>query len=117
MRASPNSASVRRQMAAIGDRFLDRVLAEFDAMEQGLAVLGAGDASAVRVLELFAHRIHGSSAIFGFAALSEAAEALEVLLASGQSRGNPVGAVPEIAQGVAAVRAAAQTARAECAPR
>jgi HPt (histidine-containing phosphotransfer) domain-containing protein len=106
------SAELQSQMDRIGGRFLDRVLADFDAMEKALALFGAGDATAAGTLEMFAHRIHGSSAIFGFAALSDAAGALETLLASGQTRGDPAGAAPEVAAGVAAVRAAAQAARA-----
>lgn len=106
------SAELQGQMEKIGGRFLDRVLAEFDAMERTLAVLGTGDAAALRALEMFAHRIHGSSAIFGFSTLSEVAGALETLLASSQVQGNPVKAVPDIALGLAAVRAAAQAAHA-----
>ncbi|MEQ1579645.1 MAG: Hpt domain-containing protein [Steroidobacteraceae bacterium] len=111
------SAELQSQMEKIGGRFLDRVLAEFDAMESALAVLGTGDAAALSALEMFAHRIHGSSAIFGFSALSEAAGALEALLASGQVQGSPVNAIPDIALGLAAVRAAAQAAHAGTASR
>ncbi len=109
------SAELQGQMARIGTRFLDRVLAEFDAMDKALAGLGTGDATVASSLEMFAHRIHGSSAIFGFAALSEAAGALEELLVSELVQRNPVKAQPEIAQGMDAVRAAAQAARAGCA--
>ena len=59
-----------------------------------------------------AHRIHGSSAIFGFAGLSEAAGALEALLMASRSQGDPVEAAPDIAAHLAAVRAAAEAARA-----
>lgn len=109
------SAELQRQMDKIGGRFLGRVLADFDAMEKALALFGSGDATAAGALEMFAHRIHGSSAIFGYAALSDAAGALETLLASDQTRGDPAAAAPEVAAGVAAVRAAAHAARAGCA--
>jgi HPt (histidine-containing phosphotransfer) domain-containing protein len=108
------SAELQGQMEKIGGRFLERVLADFDAMEQALSMMAVGDASAVAKLEMFAHRIHGSSAIFGFAAVSETAGALEALLASGQVQGSPVNAVPAIAKGLAAVRAAAKAALEGC---
>ena len=85
------SAELKAQMEKIGGRFLDRVLTEFDAADSALAALRSGDAAAAGLLEMFAHRVHGSSAIFGFAALSEAAGALEALLVSGPARENPVG--------------------------
>jgi HPt (histidine-containing phosphotransfer) domain-containing protein len=106
------SAELQDQMEKIGARFLDRVLAEFDAIEKALAQFGAGDATASGTLEMFAHRIHGSSAIFGYGALSDAAGALETLLTSSHTRGDPAAAAPEVAAGVAAVRVAAHAARA-----
>lgn len=109
------SAELQSQMDEIGSRFLDRVLAEFDAMEKALALFRSGDAEAAGALEMFAHRIHGSSAVFGYASLSDAAGALESLLASGQSSANPAATAPEVASGMAAVRAAACAARAGCA--
>jgi len=102
------SAELQHQMEQIGARFLDRVLPDLDAMEELLAELGAGNASAAAALEMVAHRIHGSSAIFGFSMLSEAAGAIEALLASVQLHGDSVAAMPAIAEGMAAVRAAAQ---------
>jgi HPt (histidine-containing phosphotransfer) domain-containing protein len=106
------SAELQSQMARIGDRFLDRVLADFDAMNKALAALGSGEPAAATALEMFAHRVHGSSAIFGFVALSEAAGALEMLLVSEQAQANPVASLPAITQCMAAVHAAAQAARA-----
>lgn len=106
------SAELQSQMDRIGGRFLDRVLADFDAMEKVLAMFRRGDTTAAGTLEMFAHRIHGSSAIFGYVALSDAAGALETLLGLEQTRGDPAAAAPEVAAGVAAVRAAAQAARA-----
>lgn len=106
------SVELQDQMEKIGGRFLDRVLADFEAMEKALQELRSGDAAAAGALEMFAHRIHGSSAIFGFAAVSEAAGALEALLTAVRSQGDPVAAVPDVARHMAAVRTAAEAARA-----
>lgn len=106
------SAELQDQMEKIGARFLDRVLADFDAMELTLQELRSGNASAAATLEMSAHRIHGSGAIFGFSGLSEAAGALEALLMAVRSQGDPVAAVPDIAAHMTAVRTAAQAARA-----
>ncbi len=106
------SEELQQQMEKIGGRFLDRVLADFDSMETALQELRSGNASAAGTLEMSAHRIHGSSAIFGFAALSEVAGALEALLMAVRSQGDPVAAAPDIAAHIDAVRTAAQAARA-----
>ena len=111
------SAELQSQMEKIGGRFLDRVLADFDAMEKLLAALASGDAAASTALEMFAHRIHGSSAIFGFSSLSEAAGALEALLGTDHVKKDPVASLQEVVDGMAAVRAAAEAARGASAAR
>jgi HPt (histidine-containing phosphotransfer) domain-containing protein len=106
------SAELQQEMEKIGGRFLERVLADFDAIEKALQELRSGNAAAAGTLEMSAHRIHGSSAIFGFAALSEVAGALEALLMAVRSQGDPVAAAPDIAVHIDAMRTAAQAARA-----
>lgn len=111
------SAELQSQMERIGGRFLDRVLADFDAMDKLLVALGSGDAAAASALEMFAHRIHGSSAIFGFSLLSDAAGSLEALLGSEALKRDPVASLQEVVNDMGAVRAAAEAARAACASR
>lgn len=78
--AKDRPAELQRQMDQIGDRFLQRLLAELSMMEALVADLEAGDFSGLKDLELFAHRIHGSSAMFGFTAVSSLAGELEQLV-------------------------------------
>lgn len=78
--ASDRPAELQRQMDQIGDRFLQRLLAELAMMHELIADLEAGEFSGLKDLELFAHRIHGSSAMFGFTAISALAGELEKLV-------------------------------------
>lgn len=73
-------AELQRQMDQIGDRFLQRLLAELAMMSELIADLEAGELSGLKDLELFAHRIHGSSAMFGFTDISALAGELEKLV-------------------------------------
>jgi HPt (histidine-containing phosphotransfer) domain-containing protein len=105
------TAELQSQMDRIGGRFLERALVDIDAMEKALDDLKGGNPAAAANLELFAHRIHGSSAIFGYTGLSEAAGRLESLLASWAASGATV-SVGEVSTHLAHLRAAAQAARA-----
>ncbi len=78
--AGDRRAEMQRRMEHIGDRFVQRLLTELATMRELLADLRAGDFSGVRDLELFAHRIHGSSAMFGFTDVSRLAGELEQLV-------------------------------------
>lgn len=111
------SAELQSQMEKIGGRFVDRVLADFDAMEKVLVALGSGDAAAASELEMFAHRIHGSSAIFGFSLLSDAAGSLEALLGSEAFKRDPAASLQDVVNAMRAVRGAAEAARAACVSR
>lgn len=88
--AGGRPTELQRQMDRIGDRFVQRLLAELTMMRELIVDLRAGEFAALQDLELFAHRIHGSSAMFGLAAISELAGELENLL----SRVEPA-ALPE----------------------
>ncbi len=74
------TTELQRQMDQIGDRFVQRLLTELTVMREALADVRAGELSALKDLELTAHKIHGSSAMFGFTRLSELAGALERLV-------------------------------------
>jgi HPt (histidine-containing phosphotransfer) domain-containing protein len=74
------TTELQRQMDQIGDRFVQRLLTELTIMRETLADVSAGELSGLKDLELTAHKIHGSSAMFGFASLSELAGTLERLV-------------------------------------
>lgn len=69
--------ALQQQLDQIGDRFVQRLLAELAMMRELIADVKAGDLGGLKELELFAHRIHGSSAMFGFDRLAEVAGRLE----------------------------------------
>lgn len=75
--APVRSTELERQMRKIGERFITRTLSEAAILRPIVESLGPGDLQALHDLELFAHRIHGSGAMFGFAALSQCAGVLE----------------------------------------
>jgi len=104
------TAELQSQMDQIGNRFLDRAVADLDAIEKALEALHAGDATAGGAIAMFAHRIRGSSAIFGYAGLSDAAGQLETLLES-IPEGKAATAAEQIATHLKSIRAAARAAR------
>jgi HPt (histidine-containing phosphotransfer) domain-containing protein len=65
------------QVASLGARYLARTLGELRRVGELLAEVEAGSTSAIKELEHAAHKIHGSSAMFGFQALSEQAGEIE----------------------------------------
>lgn len=78
-----DASGVRRQMTEIGDRFLRRTSGEVVHLRALLAQLRAGDAAALREIEVVVHRIHGSGAMFGFEKLSDVAYECEALAMAG----------------------------------
>jgi len=86
--APVRSTELERQMRQIGERFLTRTLSEAAALRPVVEALKPGDLQTLHDLELFAHRIHGSGAMFGFGALSQCAGAFERQLASTKAGGS-----------------------------
>jgi HPt (histidine-containing phosphotransfer) domain-containing protein len=70
---------MRLKMIAIGVRYLARTATEIGDLQKMVAQLKAADPVTLRELEVLAHRIRGSGAVFGFARLSDAAGAIEML--------------------------------------
>lgn len=78
-----DAAAMRGQLTEIGDRFLRRTLGEVARLHALLDELRAGQPGALKEIEVLAHRIHGSGAMFGFEALSDAAEQCERIAETG----------------------------------
>jgi HPt (histidine-containing phosphotransfer) domain-containing protein len=70
---------LQRQMAEIGNRYLQRTTGELVRIREIVARLGDGAVELCEELEHIAHRIHGSGAMFGFDAVSEQARRIEVM--------------------------------------
>jgi HPt (histidine-containing phosphotransfer) domain-containing protein len=68
---------LREQVASLGGRYLTRTLGELRGIGDLLAQVEAGSSTALKELERSAHKIHGSSGMFGFQALSEQAGEIE----------------------------------------
>jgi HPt (histidine-containing phosphotransfer) domain-containing protein len=72
------------QLRDIGDRYIKRTLGEVDQLGELVQRAADGEADGWRQVELLAHKIHGSGAMFGFVEVSEGAGRIERLV-SGQS--------------------------------
>ena len=68
---------LRAQMASLGTRYLTRTLGELRRIGELLAEVAAGSPTALKELERAAHKIHGSSGMFGFHELSDHAGTIE----------------------------------------
>lgn len=95
------SAALESQLQQIGNRFLERLLPEFPAMAAKLVACQAGNEQDLADVEMFAHRIQGSGAVFGFTALSEQARILEEQLQAMKAAGSPSAALPAITERIA----------------
>lgn len=71
---------LQQQLDHIGDRFVQRLLTELTMMRELVIDMRTGEHSVLHDLELFAHKIHGSSAMFGFGDLSRCAGEFEAML-------------------------------------
>jgi HPt (histidine-containing phosphotransfer) domain-containing protein len=70
---------MRRKMAEIGARFLARTVAEIVDLQRLVTELPSGGQPTLKEIEVLAHRIRGSGAVFGYAKLSDAAGHIEML--------------------------------------
>jgi HPt (histidine-containing phosphotransfer) domain-containing protein len=70
---------VRAQVSALGEKFLHRTRAQAIELRELVDGLSRGDPSVLVRLQEMAHKIHGSGAMFGFAAISERGEEIERL--------------------------------------
>ena len=79
-----NEEEMRAKFAAIGARYLARTANELGQLEKLVEQLSTGGQSTIKEIEILSHRIRGSGAVFGFAALSEAAGVIEMLAVDGE---------------------------------
>jgi HPt (histidine-containing phosphotransfer) domain-containing protein len=79
MTTENTETELRRKMAVIGARYLARTHTEIGELRTLIAQLASGGKATLKEIEMLAHRIRGSGAIFGFTELSEAAEGIEML--------------------------------------
>jgi chemotaxis protein histidine kinase CheA len=83
--ASNNAAfqatDVANRMAELGQRYLARTVGDLDELRTQVSRIHEGDAATLKSIEMMAHRIRGSGAMFGFELLSDAAGEIEMLAA------------------------------------
>lgn len=72
---------LREQLASLGTRYLMRTLGELARIGELSSQVEAGVATALKELQHAAHKIHGSSGMFGFQELSEHAGVIEHIAA------------------------------------
>ena len=105
--SSSGEAELREQVKALGEKFLLRTADQVVTLRAHVASLRSGDWNALVGMQELAHKIHGSGAMFGFAALSDRAGEIERLVASAAARPAPdrLGAlVEELAAALEATR-------------
>jgi HPt (histidine-containing phosphotransfer) domain-containing protein len=74
---------LREQVKVLGEKFLLRTEGQITTLREQLRRLRAGDHEALGVIQEVTHKIHGSGAMFGFAALSDRAGEIERLVVDG----------------------------------
>ncbi len=82
-----SSSDLKKQMTAIRDSFVSKLDDRLAEMSAALDVIKAGNSTqaitdSLQAINAISHKLAGSSATFGFAALSDNARRLEVLCAS-----------------------------------
>jgi HPt (histidine-containing phosphotransfer) domain-containing protein len=73
-------ANMLGSLAVIRESFLQRTRGELPVLLELLERIQGGDSTGLEQLQNYAHRIHGSGAMFDFAAISESAGQMENLL-------------------------------------
>jgi HPt (histidine-containing phosphotransfer) domain-containing protein len=81
--SSSGEAELREQVKALGEKFLLRTSEQITTLRAYVASLRSGDRNVLAGMQELAHKIHGSGAMFGFAALSDRAGEIERLIAAG----------------------------------
>jgi len=89
--SSSGEDELREQVKALGERFLLRTADQIAILRAYVASLRGGDRDVLVGMQELAHKIHGSGAMFGFAALSDWAGEIERLIAAepGATHGTP----------------------------
>jgi HPt (histidine-containing phosphotransfer) domain-containing protein len=103
--------AIRQHLDRLRATFTAELPARLTEADRLLAALQNGDGDAAEALRMIVHRLHGTGGTMGFAALSEAAAALEALLDDGIRAGQAgAAALPEIAAGLQRLKDAAALA-------
>ena len=76
-----DNPDVQRRMAELGQRYLERTAGELGQLQSFIEQVARGDADALKNIEVLAHRIRGSGAMFGFELMSDVAGEIELLAA------------------------------------
>jgi HPt (histidine-containing phosphotransfer) domain-containing protein len=112
---------LREQVAALGQKFLQRTQDQATALRELLASLSAGDESVLARMQELAHKIHGSGAMFGFDDVSRFAGEIEQLCydrrqANEAGAGGPIVELRQrLDQSIAALGRATQSAQSQAA--
>jgi HPt (histidine-containing phosphotransfer) domain-containing protein len=75
-----DKALLRLRVAQLGEKFLQRTRDETVILRGLIERVSQGDPIVIAQLEQLAHKIHGTGATFGFAAVSERAREIEHLM-------------------------------------
>jgi HPt (histidine-containing phosphotransfer) domain-containing protein len=74
-----NDVNLQKRMAELGQKYLQRTVTELDELQSLVERVAAVDATTFKEIEILAHRIRGSGAMFGFDLISDAAFGIEML--------------------------------------
>lgn len=77
-----DKSNMLSQLRDIGDRYIKRTLGDVEQLGNSVNLALNGEPDGWRGVESLAHKIHGSGAMFGFTAVSEAAGKIERLVSS-----------------------------------
>jgi len=82
-------AAAKARMVELAAKFIERTQGDLRTMRADLEKAGAGDAAALAEIRHLAHRMAGTGATLGFAALGERAAVTEALVETLLPRGTP----------------------------
>ncbi len=80
MNESSEKARLQQHVTQLGDKFLRRTQADTEMLCELIERVHRGDLSVLIQMQRIAHKIHGSGALFGFPAVSEAGRETEHLI-------------------------------------
>lgn len=84
-----NADDLQERMLELGHRYLERTEREVVELTALVSRITEGGDSVYQQIEVLAHRIRGSGAMFGFSSVSDAAAAMEILSAEAKVGRHP----------------------------
>jgi HPt (histidine-containing phosphotransfer) domain-containing protein len=81
---------MQERLNQLGVKFLQRTMGEIASLRDCLARARSGESQALEPLQHLAHKIHGTGATLGFAAISVCAEKIERLAEQATGSASPV---------------------------